>query len=337
VKSRRGPRKREPESTGKSSFLLLALAGLLLLLGAGAGCGGDDDDGEEAPGALSGRIDLDGSSTVEPFATHAAERFLDENPGVAIIVGIFPARTGGGFKRFCAGEIDVASASRPIEAEERHACRKRGIEYFELQVANDALTVVVNRENDWADCLTINEVKKIWEPGSKVDSWSDVRSGFPEEELELFGPPRASGTFDYFTEVIVGEEGASRTDYIASDDDNVTVERVSRARGGLGYFGLSYFSENEDELKALEIDGGSGCVAPSVETAQSGDYTPLSRPLFFYVNKESLQKPAVRTFVAFVIENARSIAETALFVPLTDEELERGQRGFNRAAAEAGD
>jgi phosphate transport system substrate-binding protein len=303
--------------------LLLPIVGALLLLGAGAGCGGDDDDGDEVDRTLSGRIDLEGSSTVRALAAEAAERFLDENPGVAIIVEIFPARTGGGFERFCAGEIDVASASRRIEDEERHACRKRGIEYLELQVANDALTVVVNRENDWADCLTINELKEIWERGSKVHSWADVRSGFPEEELELFGPPPASGTFDHFTEEIVGEEGGSRRDYTASDDDNVTVERVARAGGGLGYFGLSYFSENQDELKALEIDGGSGCVAPSVEAAQSGDYTPLSRPLFFYVKKQSLQKPAVRTFVAYVIENARSIAESALFVPLTDEQLER--------------
>ena len=323
------------ESIVRAALLPPAVAALLLL-GTAAGCSGDDDDDVEPGPTLSGRIDLDGSSTVDAFATEAGDRFLDENPGVAIIVRIFPSRTGGGFKRFCAGEIDVSSASRAIEDEEKRACRKRGIEYFELQVANDALTIVVNRENDWADCLTINELKKIWEPGSEVDSWSDVRSGFPDQELELFGPPRDSGTFDYFTEVVFGEEGASRDDYIASDDDNVTAERVARASGGLGYFGLSYFSENEDELKALEIDGGSGCVAPSVETAQSRDYTPLSRPLFFYVRKDSLQKPAVRTFVAYVIENSRSIAESALFVPLTTEQLEREQREFNRAAEEAG-
>jgi phosphate transport system substrate-binding protein len=323
------------ESIVRAALLPPAVA-VLLLLGTAAGCGGDDDDDVEPNPTLAGRIDLDGSSTVRPFAAEASDRFLDEHPGVAILVGIFPSRTGGGFKRFCAGEIDLASASRPIEDEEKRACRRRGIEYLELQVANDALTVVVNRENDWADCLTINELKRIWEPGSNVDTWSDVRTGFPEEELELFGPPRDSGTFDYFTEVILGEEGSSRTDYIASDDDNVTVERVARATGALGYLGLSYFSENEDELKALEIDGGSGCVAPSVETARSLDYTPLSRPLFIYVKKESLQKPAVRTFVAYVIENARSIAQSALFVPLTDEQLEREQREFNRAAEEAG-
>jgi phosphate transport system substrate-binding protein len=335
VKSRRRPSKRDSASIAGSSSLAVAVAALLLLVGAGAGCGGDDDDDVEFRGAVSGRVDLDGSSTVEPFATHAAERFLDENPGVAIIVGIFPSRTGGGFERFCAGETDLSSASRPIEADEKRACRKQGIEYVELEVANDALTVVVNRENDWADCLTINELKKIWEPDSEVRSWSEVRSGFPDEELELFGPPRDSGTFDYFTEAIVGEEGASR-DYVVSEEDDVNVERVAGARGGLGYFGLSHFSENENRLKALEIDAGSGCVAPSVQTAQSADYTPLSRPLFIYVNRESLQKRAVRAFVEYVIGNARAIAEAVLFVPLTDEQLEREQDEFDRAAAEAG-
>jgi phosphate transport system substrate-binding protein len=312
-------------------LVVLVLVALFLALGGGVGCGGDDDDADPAP-TLSGRIDLDGSSTVDPFAIEAAERFGDENPGVTIIVGIYPSRTHGGFERFCAGETDLSNASRPIQDDEKGACRRRGIEYVELQVANDALTVVVNPGNDWADCLTINELKKIWEPGSNVDSWSDVRRGFPEEEVELFGPPDDSGTFEYFTEVIVGEEGASRHDYLASEDDDVTVERVAAAAGGLGYFGLSYFNENQDMLKALEIDAGSGCVAPSVRTAQSGDYALLSRPLFIYVNRESLQKNAVRAFVAYVMANARAIADEALFVPLTDEQLEREQAEFERAA-----
>jgi phosphate transport system substrate-binding protein len=316
--------------------LPVVLVALFVLLGAGAACGGDDEEGDDVARTVSGRIDLDGSSTVEPFATLAAERFLDESPGVAIIVRTLPSRTHGGFERFCAGETDLSTASRPIEAEERRACRRRAIEYVELQIATDALTVAVNPENDWAECLTLNELKKIWEPGSDVDSWSEVRRGFPDEQLELVGPGTDSGTFDYFTEVIVGKGGASRSDYVATDDDNATVERVAAAKGGLGYFGLSYFTENEDRLKAVEVDAGSGCVAPSVQTAQSGDYAPLSRPLFIYVNRESLQKPAVREFVEYVMDNDRAIAQDTSFVPLTDDELEREQREFQRAAAQAG-
>jgi phosphate transport system substrate-binding protein len=305
-------------------------------LGLGAGCDGDDEEPGGVGSSLSGRIDLDGSSTVEPFATRAAERFLDENPGVAIIVGILPSRTHGGFERFCSGEIDLSTASRPIEEDERGACRKSGIEYVELQVAGDALTVVVHPDNDWADCLTLNELKKIWEPGSSVDNWRDVRPGFPDEKLELFGPGAESGTFDFFTEVIVGEEGASRSDYTMSEDDDVTVDRVARDRGGLGYFGLSYFSENEDRLRAVEIDAGSGCVAPSVASAQSGDYASLSRPLFIYVNRASLRKPAVRAFSAYLVRNARTVAEEALFVPLTDDQLKRERREFDRALEQLG-
>jgi phosphate transport system substrate-binding protein len=220
--------------------------------------------------------------------------------------------------------------------EERRACRQGAIEYVELLVANDALTVVVNPQNDWADCLTLNELKKIWEPGSSVDTWREVRPGFPDEELELFGPGSNAGTFDYFTEAVVGGAAGSRTDYVASDDDDVSVERVARARGGLGYFGLTHFSQNEDKLKALEIDGGSGCVAPTVEASQNGDYEPLSRPLFIYVSRQSMQKPAVRAFVEYVIANAQTIAEEALLVPLTDEQLEREQTEFDRVAEETG-
>jgi phosphate transport system substrate-binding protein len=336
VKSSGPSSKRELESIGGFSVLPVILVALLLLLGAVAGCGGDDDEGDEAAGTLLGRIDLDGSSTVEPFATLASERFLDENPGVAILTVLLPSRTHGGFERFCEGETDLSSASRPIEVEEKRACRTGAIEYVELQVANDAVTVAVNPENDWADCLTLNELKRIWEPGSNIDSWSEVRRGFPDEQLELAGPGTDSGTFDYFTEVIVGKEGASRTDYLATDDDNATVDRVAAGKGALGYFGLSHFSANEDRLKALEIDAGSGCVAPSVQTAQSGDYAPLSRPLFIYVNRESLQRTAVREFVGYVMDNARAVAQDTGFVPLTDDELDREQGEFQRAAAQAG-
>jgi phosphate transport system substrate-binding protein len=316
----------------KSSLISVGLVALMLL-GAGAGCGGDDDGGAAGDG-LSGRIRVDGSATLEPFTTLAAERFQREHPGVGVIVGITPSRTGGGFERFCAGETDLANASRPIEADEQETCRARGIEYVEFQVANDALTVVVNPENHWADCLTVSELKRIWERGSGVGSWRDVRAGFPNADLELYGPSTDSGTFEYFTDVIVGEQGAKRTDYRASRDDNVTVEGVAGARGGLGYFGLSYFNENEDRLKALQIDGGSGCVAPSVEAAQSGDYTPLSRPLFVYAQKEAFREPHVRAFVEYALDNAVSLAEGAQLVPVTTQQLQREQEKFDEAVQE---
>src|SRR5918996_842801 len=255
---------------------LITLLMAVLLLLAAAGCGGDDDDeagGETTSadgGDLSGRIQADGSSTVGPLMTRAAERFQQENADVQITVGV--SGTGGGFERFCAGETDLSNASRPIEEDEQAACEQKGVEYVEFQVANDALTVVVNKENDWATCLTVDELKTIWGPGSKVAKWNEVKSEFPDEELSLFGPGTDSVTFDYFTDAINGEEGASRSDYSATEDDNVTVEGVAGNKGGMGYFGLSYYEQNKQRLKALAIDGGDGCIAPSVETAQSGDY-----------------------------------------------------------------
>jgi phosphate transport system substrate-binding protein len=309
-----------------------------LLLGAGAGCGGDEGDGsggDGTAGALSGWIQTDGSSTVEPFTALAAERFQRRNPGVRITRSIVPSGTGGGFERFCAGENDLSYASRPINDDERQACGARGIEYIEFQVANDAVTIIVNRRNDWADCLTTSELKRIWEPGSTVDSWSQVRSGFPDEELELFGPGSASGTFDYFTSEIVGAEGASRSDYLASEDHGLIAEDVVGASDGLGYLGLPHFNENEDRLKALEIDDGSGCVAPSVETAQTGQY-PLSRLLFVYAKNEALRKPQVRAFLEYALENALSLAEDALLVPLTGEQLKQEQAKFYAAVQNVG-
>jgi phosphate transport system substrate-binding protein len=305
-------------------------------LGTGASCGGDDGDDDLGAIGLAGRIQTDGSSTVAPFTELAANRFVQEHSGVSIIVSIIPSGTGGGFERFCRRGIDLLNASRPIEADEQLACRERGIEFFQFQVASDALTVAINPENDWADCLTVAELKKIWEPGSTVDRWNDVRPGFPDERLELFGRGTGSGTFDYFTEVIVGEEGASRGDYRVSEDDFGTVDGVASTTGGMGYFGLSYFSDSQDRLKALEIDGGSGCVAPSVETAQNGEYRPLSRPLFVYVKRQSLERPAVRRFVEVMIDDAQTIAEDALFVPLTDSQLRQAQAAFDEAARQTG-
>jgi phosphate transport system substrate-binding protein len=297
----------------------MRLRGAIVLLGlfALAACGGDDNGGSSAS------ISADGSSTVGPLATAAAERFRQDNPDARITVGI--AGTGGGFERFCRGETDLSNASRPIDEEEMAACSEQGIEYTQLQVANDALTVVVNAENDWAECLTVEQLKEIWGPNSQVDNWNDVDPNFPDQPIQLYGPGTDSGTFDYFTDEINGEEGASRSDYSASEDDNVIVRGVMGETGGLGYFGFSYFEENQDSLKAVAIDSGGGCITPSAETAQSGEYKPLSRPLFTYVKTASLEKEGVRDFLTFWLDNAVDITEAARFVPMTDRQLEKSQ------------
>jgi phosphate transport system substrate-binding protein len=306
---------------------LRRLAGVALAL-AVAACGGDDDGatdgtGDGEPSDLEGTIAIDGSSTVAPLSETAAEDFMAENRGVQITVGT--SGTGGGFEKFCNGETDISDASRPIKEDddaEGLNCEANGIEYVELQVANDGLSVVVNPDNDWADCLTVAQLRTMWEPAAEdeITNWNQIDPSFPDEPLELFGAGTDSGTFDYFTEAIVGEEGASRTDYSPTEDDNVTVTGVAGSVGGLGYFGLSYLEENSNQVKGVAIDGGDGCVEPNVETVQSGAYTPLSRPLFIYATRELLQRPEGAAFVEYYLENAQSIAETALFVPLTDEQ-----------------
>jgi phosphate transport system substrate-binding protein len=318
---------------------LLALAVVVLAVAA-TGCGRDESSDAEGNGAggsdgeptqeLSGRIEADGSSTVGPLTTLAAERFQEQQPGVQVTVGI--SGTGGGFERFCAGETDISDASRPIkEDEEVPVCQKAGIDHTEFQVAVDALTVVVNSENDWVDCLTTDQLKKIWQPGSKIKNWNQIDPSFPDEKLTLAGPGTDSGTFDYFTDEINGEEGASRTDYTASEDDNVVVQAVEGDKGGLGYFGYTYYEENEDRLKALEVDSGSGCVAPSAEAAQSGEYTPLSRPLFIYVKNESLQRPEVKGFVSYYIDNAVTLADEGRFIPAPEDVLAEDKAEFEQA------
>jgi phosphate transport system substrate-binding protein len=304
-----------------------------------AGCGRDDTSSAGASNSptgsnqnLSGRIEVDGSSTVGPFVTAGAETFQQQNSGVQVTVGI--SGTGGGFERFCAGETDISDASRPIkEDEEVPVCQKNGIEYTELQVANDGIAVVVNKDNDWAKCLTVDQLKKIWEPKSKVNNWNQVDSSFPDQKMTLAGPGTDSGTFDFFTAQINGEEDASRTDYQASEDDNVTVQAVEGDKGGLGYFGLSYFEQNQGNLNDVEVDGGSGCVAPTSETVQDGSYTPLSRPLFIYVKNTSLQKPEVKAFVKYLLDNQESIAQSALFVPMTAEQAQKSQSAFEAATS----
>lgn len=305
----------------RRSVAPVALTSAVLLTGGACGGGsagvsGAADGGVE--GDLSGTIRVDGSSTVAPLSTAAAQLFQTENPGVRVTVGT--SGTGGGFEKFCAGETDISDASRPIEDDEKAACQRNGVAYEELQVANDGLSVVVNKDNDFAECLTVEQLRRIWEPGSKVNNWNQVDPRFPDEEMELFGPGTDSGTFDYFTGAVNGEEGASRTDYSPSEDDNVTVQGVSGSDGGLGYFGLSYYEENKDELKVLKIDDGDGCVEPTARTVQDGTYKPLSRPLLIYPKASSLDKPEVDAFVEFYVENSAEIAEKALFVPLNDQQ-----------------
>jgi phosphate transport system substrate-binding protein len=301
---------------------LVAVPALALVLAAAA-CGGGDGS--------SGVITADGSSTVGPFVTKAAEDFKAEQD-VDVTVGI--SGTGGGFERFCAGETDLSNASRPIDEEEAAACQEAGVDYVEFRVATDALTNVVNTANDWVTCLTVDQLKSIWEPGSKVSNWNQVDPSFPDVELRLYGPGTDSGTFDYFTDVINGEEGASRTDYSPTENDNVIVQGVSGERGGLGYFGFSYFEQNQDTLKALEVDGGDGCVAPSVDAAQSDTYTPLSRPLFVYVKQSSFdENQDVREFVRYMFDSNEEIATAALFVPLSEQQVNEGMAAFEEATS----
>lgn len=305
------------------------LAGALL---AGACGGGSDQAGsgsKQGAGSLSGKeqlagdIRIDGSSTVLPLSEAAGELFAEEQPGVRVTVG--SSGTGGGFEKFCNGEIDIADASRPMKPEEKVRCDAKGIGFQEFQVANDGIAVVVNPENDWADCLTVAQLKKIWDAGSQVDGWRDVDSKLPNERLELFGPGTDSGTFDYFTEAVNGKAKQSRDDYSPSENDNVIVQGVAGTRGALGYFGLSYAKENQDKLNTIKVDGGAGCVGPSVETVQDGSYKPLSRPLFLYPSAELLGRPEGLAFLEFYFSHTEQIAEQALFVPLTGEQVTKLQ------------
>jgi phosphate transport system substrate-binding protein len=306
---------------------------LLLAIGLlAAACGGNNDSGTTAGGGtqLSGTISIDGSSTVAPLSEAAAVLFQEQNSGVRVTVGT--SGTGGGFEKFCAGETDISDASRAIEADETKACASKGIKYEEVQVANDGLSVVVNNQNTWANCLTTAQLKKIWDKGSKVNNWNQVDPSYPNEPLKLFGAGTDSGTFDYFTGAINGEEGRSRSDYSATEDDNVTVTGVSGTKGGLGYFGLSYLQENEGKIKGVQVDGGGGCVAPSVETVQDGSYTPLSRPLFIYPSDKALARPEVKAFLDFYVTNYQRIAEEALFVPLTEEQAAEAKQKITQLA-----
>jgi len=270
---------------------------------------------QEAGTELSGTVSLDGSSTVYPISEAIAEEFLAVAPRVRVTVGV--SGTGGGFKKFLAEETDINDASRTIKDSEMMEAESKGINYLEIPVAFDGLSVVVNPNNTWVDYLTVEELQQIWQPGSMVDSWDDIRPEWPAEPIRLYGPGTDSGTFDYFTEAINGESGASRPDYTASEDDNVLVQGISGDENSLGFFGYAYYVENQDKLKIVPVDGGNGPIAPTATTINDGTYAPLSRPIFIYLNTASLARPEVRTFVDFYIDNAGAMANEVGYIELT--------------------
>ncbi|SHJ08609.1 phosphate ABC transporter substrate-binding protein, PhoT family (TC 3.A.1.7.1) [Geosporobacter subterraneus DSM 17957] len=310
----------------KNKFSILAMI-LVISMIALAGCGSkpagqtaQEPAKEEVK--LSGEIKIDGSSTVFPITEAIAEEFRAVYPDVKIPVGV--SGTGGGFKKFVAKETDINDASRPIKSQEAADAASAGVEYVELKVAFDGLSVLVNPSNTWVDYLTVDELKKIWAPDSTVKTWKDVRAEWPAEEIKLYAPGTDSGTFDYFTEEINGKSGAIRPDFIGSEDDNVLVQGIAGDKNALGFFGFAYYEENKDKLKVVKIDNGNGAIEPTFDTIKDGSYAPLSRPLFIYVNKASLEKPEVKEFVTFYLETAKDIVKEVGYVALPDEEYAAG-------------
>ena len=294
------------------------------------GEGGDaaaDPAVNEGSGELSGSIEVDGSSTVAPVTDAIAEEYVNEAPDVTVNVGV--SGTGGGFERFCAGETDISDASRPIKDEEAALCEEAGIEYTELRVGTDALTMVTNPETDFVTCLTTEEVTKIFGPDEPATTWSEVNPEFPDEPLEVYAPGTDSGTYDFMVEDVLGLEEA-RQDYNASEDDNIIAQGVIGTPGAWGFFGFAFFQESADQLKALEYDAGEGCVAPSVETAQDDSYK-LTRPLFIYVKHESLERPEVEDFVTYYLDTVPSIIEEVGYIGVPDEQLEEAKSALSEA------
>lgn len=302
---------RPSDSLPSSLVPWLGLAAVLIFAVTLPGCGGSSTES----------VSVDGSSTVFPLTEAVAEEFMEDNPRARVNVGV--SGTGGGFSKFLRGGTAINDASRPIAPNELEKAKANGIEFIEIPVAYDGLAVVVHPKNDWVDCLTASELQRIWKPDSAVEQWSDIRDTFPDREIALYAPGTASGTYDYFTEAIVGESGASRSDFTASEDDNVLVQGIKGTEGSLGYFGLAYYENNAKELKALSIDpdtqnSGASCVRPSTKTVKNGTYRPLSRPLFIYVNPAKLT-PTVEKFVEFYLENADKLARDVGYVGLPDE------------------
>ena len=322
----------------RTQHLLIALLSTALLGFGVAACGDDEETSSgsqsSAESGLKGSISVDGSSTVYPFAQAAAELFNEENPDVKISVG--QSGTGGGFEKFCAAETDVSTASRPIkDDEEAPVCQKGGVEYSEVQIANDGVAVVTNKDLP-VDSLTTEQLKELWNKGSKVSSLKQLDSSLPDEKLSLYGPGTDSGTFDFFTDEINGEEGVTRESYEASEDDNQLVTGVSQDAGGLGYFGFSYYEANADKLNLVGVCGeGGDCVKPSAETIQNGTYKPLSRPLFMYPSAKAMQRPEVKAFMDFTIANQDAIAKAANIVPMTQEQAADAKSALQKAESGA--
>jgi phosphate transport system substrate-binding protein len=317
-------------------------SGLLILMT--TACGGGSTPG----GGAAAVIKVDGSSTVFPITEAVAEEFQKTRSDAKVTVG--SSGTGGGFQKFCRAETDISDASRPIRAPELEACSKAGIEFMELPVAYDGLAVVVNPKNTWATSMTVAELKKLWEPAAqgKITRWSQIRTGWPEREIHLFGAGTDSGTFDYFTEAIAGKEDQSRGDYTSSEDDNVLVQGIAGDELALGYFGLAYYEQNRDRLKLVAIDdekpeNGAGPIAPSQETVRNGTYRPLSRPLFIYPSVKALERPEVKAFVDYYLQNATGLLQEVGYVPLSGREQQlvrdryaAGTRGTMYANAKPG-
>jgi phosphate transport system substrate-binding protein len=317
----------------KNMRKMLGFAASAVLAAGVVACGDDEEtpasgsgSGEitttDGSGDLSGKIAIDGSSTVFPFVQAGAELFQEQAPDVQITVG--ESGTGGGFEKFCAGQTDISDASRQIEPEEADVCKKEGIDYSYLQIANDGIAIVTNTALE-VECLTTDQLKELWNKDSAVKSLSDIDPKLPDGELDLFGPGTDSGTFDFFTDVINGEEGVTRDDYQSSEDDNQLVQGVTGSEGGLGYFGFSYYESNMDQLNLVGVDAGEGCVTPSKETIQDGSYKPLSRPLFMYPSAEAIKRPEVKAFMDFLVANQEQIAEAANIVPLTPEQADKAK------------
>jgi phosphate transport system substrate-binding protein len=286
------------------------------------------ENNEESAGKLTGTIKIDGSSTVFPVTEAVAEEFRTVQPDVKVTVGV--SGTGGGFKKFSRGETNLSNASRPIKDKEKAACEENNINYLELEVAYDGLAVLVNPENNWVDSFTIEELKKIWEPAAQgvIMKWNQIRPEWPNEEIHLFGPGVASGTYDYFTEAIVGKSGSSRGDFTASEDDHVLVQGIAGDKYSLGFFGLAYYTENKDKLTLIGVHNGEEVVKPTLETVSNGSYKPLSRPLFVYVNSTSVKSPEVVEFVNFYIDNAGELSEDVGYISLPAELYAKQKESF---------